>query len=668
MINMNTRALICLVALSLYFSAPQPADGVTNEWTKPTSAYWEEPYWSLGVLPSVDQETVAFRNPGWKALAIGTNTTANYSNSLSLNYLIVDAPSNSVNQLLLNYAGLDVPLFVNSDFVLGTNGSLASLFSALRGGSFYMSGPATFSDYSQVTFGSIRVGVDAAATLSLNNSSLSAGLLVVGQNTGANVTQIGGSSQTTNLQMNTGTTYNLTNGSLFATTVDVHSQIMNSGLAQFTEAGGHVEVGDMRLGVRMSMVTDGRGEFILTDGSFQSTNLIIANGTVRQTGGTNKTQNIALPWLDWSFGEYFLFGGILISSNLSAGVSWGPGSQPGRGNFIQSGGIHTNSSMTLLGDTRHRAVTVYGSYSLSTGLLVCGTATVLGGNFSQSGGTNYTREILLDGAGSFVLSGGELVSSNTTMETFDCAESVFIQNNGNHRVQNRLKLDEFVRYELRDGTLTCTNIDIGPGATFRLLGGSISNAGTFILRSGALRVGGLTQQLGRLQVLGLPASPCIFPQPILPTLDVRFGGATTPTVLRFLDSRNIPWSGSNLLIVNWSATTNGPGPHHIFIGTNSQGLTTSQLAQITFVNPIGFGSGNFPARILSTGEIIPAALPPLAFTSNPDALILSWTGDYQLLSATNVTGPYDPIPGATNPFSNSFVGPQRFFRLGLSTP
>ena len=665
---MNTPRLICLVALSLYFNAPHPAEGATNEWTKPTSGYWEEASWSLGVLPSFEQDPVAFRNPGFKALGIGANTTANYSNSLHLNYLTVDAPSNSANQLLLNYAGLNVPLFVNSDFVLGTNGSVVSYFSALRGGSFYVSGPATFSENSQVTFGSIHVGVDAAATLGLNNSSLSAGLFVVGQNTGGTVTQTGGSSQITNLQMNAGSAYNLTNGTLFATTADLQSQIVASGLAQFTEAGGDVEVGDMRLGARQNIVTDGRGEFLLTGGSFQSTNLNFLNGTFRQSGGTNKTQNIAMPWLDWSFGEYFLSGGILISSNLSAGLSWGPGSQPGRGNFFQSGGIHTNSSMTLLGDTRHQSVTVYGSYSLSTGLLVCGTATILGGNFSQSGGTNHTREILLDGAGSFVLSGGELVSSNTTLDTFSCVESVFIQNNGNHRVQNRLKLDNFVRYELRDGTLTATNMDVGPGAQFVLLGGSVSNAGIFTIRSGAFRLGGVTQQLGQLQVLGVPVVNCTFSQPTVPTLDVRYGGATASTVLHFRDSRDVPWSGTNLSILHWSASTNGAGPHHVFVGTNSQGLTASQVSQLTFANPVGWPAGNYPARILSTGEIIPAVLPPLASTRNPDALILSWTGDYQLLSATNVTGPYVPIPGATNPFTNAFFGPQRFFRLGLIAP
>src|SRR5258706_4826154 len=101
-----------LVVLSLFGAVRAVAQtGPTNQWTKPTSGYWEESYWSLGGLP-LAQDTVAFRNPNWKALAIGANTTANYPGSLSVNNLLIQAPTYSFNQLLLNWAGLAVPLAV----------------------------------------------------------------------------------------------------------------------------------------------------------------------------------------------------------------------------------------------------------------------------------------------------------------------------------------------------------------------------------------------------------------------------------------------------------------------------------------------------------------------------------------------------------------------------
>jgi hypothetical protein len=73
-----------------------------NAWTKPTSGYWEEANWSSGHLPSTNDAMVVFNNPGWKALAIGQNTTANFSNSLTVSNFVVEAPTNSFNQLLLN--------------------------------------------------------------------------------------------------------------------------------------------------------------------------------------------------------------------------------------------------------------------------------------------------------------------------------------------------------------------------------------------------------------------------------------------------------------------------------------------------------------------------------------------------------------------------------------
>src|SRR5687767_14295937 len=65
--------------------------GGTNLWTKPVSGYWEEPFWSLGVLPDATQ-SVVFTNVGWKALAIGTNTAQNFPDSMSVQSLRVSAP------------------------------------------------------------------------------------------------------------------------------------------------------------------------------------------------------------------------------------------------------------------------------------------------------------------------------------------------------------------------------------------------------------------------------------------------------------------------------------------------------------------------------------------------------------------------------------------------
>jgi len=130
-------------------------EGAINEWTKPTSGYWEESFWSMG-LPSITNEAVAFQNEDFKALAIGANTTANHTNSLSIRNLQVYSPA---NLLLLNYAGLAVPLNVSSNFILGPGSSLLSYYSALNAGQFEVSGIATFAEQSVGTFGTIVLGV-----------------------------------------------------------------------------------------------------------------------------------------------------------------------------------------------------------------------------------------------------------------------------------------------------------------------------------------------------------------------------------------------------------------------------------------------------------------------------------------------------------------------------
>src|SRR5258705_7015118 len=101
----------------------------TNYWTKPTSGNWEESFWSLGQLPNHDQAGITFNNPGWKALAIGANTTANFPGSLSIRNLLIESPVDSANQLLLNFAGVSVPLHIDADLrVVGANSSLASYY------------------------------------------------------------------------------------------------------------------------------------------------------------------------------------------------------------------------------------------------------------------------------------------------------------------------------------------------------------------------------------------------------------------------------------------------------------------------------------------------------------------------------------------------------------
>src|SRR6185503_2162223 len=104
--------------------------GGTNSWTKPTSGNWEEQdFWSLGVLPDANQ-SIVFNNPGWKALAIGSQTAQNFPQSMTLHSLHVDSPVDSYNTLLINWAGFERPL--QTTFLsVGSNSAVVVQGSAL---------------------------------------------------------------------------------------------------------------------------------------------------------------------------------------------------------------------------------------------------------------------------------------------------------------------------------------------------------------------------------------------------------------------------------------------------------------------------------------------------------------------------------------------------------
>jgi len=59
--------------------------------------------------------------------------------------------------------------------------------------------------------------------------------------------------------------------------------------------------------------------------------------------------------------------------------------------------------------------------------------------------------------------------------------------------------------------------------------------------------------------------------------------------------------------------------------------------------------------------LVPPLLGNYSLTSG--SLGITWTGTGQLQRATNATGPFITIPGATSPYSESATNKQVFFRL-----
>ncbi len=93
---------------------------------------------------------------------------------------------------------------------------------------------------------------------------------------------------------------------------------------------------------------------------------------------------------------------------------------------------------------------------------------------------------------------------------------------------------------------------------------------------------------------------------------------------------------------------------------------TSQVGSIGLREDSGIGVNYIDNLVISTSfaDVVPAIVRPALTTEvdNLGNLIVSWNnGFFALQSATDVSGPYADIPGATSPYTNTISG-QLFFR------
>jgi hypothetical protein len=663
------------------FVGPMP---ITNEWTKASSGNWEEMYWSLGVLPAADQQTVAIGNSGWKAVAIGANTTANCARSLTVNDLIIDAPTNSANQLLLNWAGLNVPLLVRSNLLVGTNGSIECHHSVILTGKTDLYGPVTFSDSSIANLN--QLAIHSGASLNFNDTyawcsngisidsrgrlSTIASVLLVdsGQVTIRDSTfeQVGGLVRATNggIELfNSGA--GMTNGVLEASSVG----IMQYG--KFYQLGGVARIGSLWL-VPYFMSGLPGGTYTLADGELSVTgNVYLANSGFTQLGGTNQCGSLSLsancPHIgDCGSSGYGLINGLLAAADVSVP----------RGSFYQEGGMCdvTNGMWISGAEVGPYGQIHYSTFTLTNGLLRARTFRLDHySGFKQTGGNiaiaeEFKANDLRNYFSSFdnysmELQGGTL--SCSVMSVTNNAD--ILLSGGAMTVSNTLTFAGIRRWAgingyvdtawiFSGGTLNASNIE-AYGA-WRIFGSSsvrrISNPGYFKLG-------------GKIELNNTPINEYLGRLILADNSMINLSGCSN--ILRFGPSSGESWiSGAILKVKNWAGLPAGGGTEQLSFGTNQSGLTTSQLGQIAFVDPAGWPSGSYPAQLLATGELVPAVLPPLAFSNTANALVLSWPVGYELLTATNVSGPYEAIPGAASPHTNKFTDPQCYFRLRLPAP
>ena len=190
-----------------------------------------------------------------------------------------------------------------------------------------------------------------------------------------------------------------------------------------------------------------------------------------------------------------------------------------------------------------------------------------------------------------------------------------------------------------NGAIPVAGVTVKSGGTLQSgAANQINDGAPMTLAGGTWLTGGYGEQLGTLK---LTASSTI-----------NLGGSG---VVKFAASSGVAWTGSTELnIASWNGWAGGGGPSQLFAGANSSGLTASQLSQIQFVNPLGL-SGNFAAKTLSSGEIVPVFSPP-SFGGQPQPQVAVAGANVTFTATVNGTSPLGyqwtfnrgGIAGATN--------------------
>jgi hypothetical protein len=384
-----------------------------NSWTKPTSGAWEEPVWSLGILPNSSQ-TIEITNAGFKAVAINPATATGFPGSLTINHLDIFAPANSSNTLLMNFFGTNPPLRVINGINVGTNGRILNLFAGLllvNAGHLAITNGSVAQDGGFVIVGD---EIDVSGSYNLTNGLVQTpNLLVGGGDNPGRFTQVGGTNSTVDLVLRAGSAparYDLSGGVLNAGSEEIFSSL--TAMATFNQTGGRNTVTNV-LRIEGAAIATGTGPSIalyaLNDGGQLSAGTLLlgpyssfaqSNGTTTVSGAVQF--NALSPFFRTTS---FLAGGTLAAADVSfAGAG---------GNLTQTGGTLTVSNLFSFGGFTFSPPLGFALYDFAGGRLTATNIEILG-NFSIGSAGGQMRRIT--NPGFFRLGAGGTVTTATIDE------------------------------------------------------------------------------------------------------------------------------------------------------------------------------------------------------------------------------------------------------------
>jgi hypothetical protein len=572
--NLFPRGISCFL-VTVVISLAARCGAQDNVWTSTASGNWQDASWSLGTLPN-SNHTVWITNYGWKAVQIGAVTAQNFPLSLTVDAINILSPTNSFNTLSLNYAGSSAPLTVKT-LTIASNSAMSMVSSALQiNGSGMMVGGRFDQNDSVVAGNQINVGYIGSGVYNFNSGYFTVSQLWLGRDPGV-FNQNGGTNGFGITHLDGGE-YVLSNGYYGATIY------FNGG--QFLQQGG----------VLNSDLTLFQGSYVLAGGVHQGATTVPSsdaftdgNAWMLQTGGTNYG---TLTIGSYGYGGYTMSNGVSYAGTIFLGH--GGSYRQSDGIQIVPGGIsiyeqqvnyegYEGASFTLDGgQVSAGGIYSMGYYTQTGGTnLISGNVTIQGfedTTFSVSGGLLAANDLNVDPAyvGGVSISGGMVIITNTLS------------------VRGVSSLPFWRGVSCDGGQLVVSNILLTPDAIFSCGNGGIIQSGTLTMANANLYSATNSVQLGTL-ALGSGTNS---------TLNL----VSPASIMNFADSSSLAWADDSMLTVaGWSGSPYGGGRQQIIFGKNSSALTSAQLAHVQFQNPAGLATGIYPARLLASGEIVPAS-------------------------------------------------------------
>lgn len=347
-----------------------------------------------------------------------------------------------------------------------------------------------------------------------------------------------------------------------------------------------------------------------------STNIVAGTMTVTNTTGTVifRSNSITASSLKKTEAGHLTFSNSLAlygTTNNTNGVFLNTGS----GNIAMVGAF-TQGELRQAGTgtiTLSASNSYAGGTTISNGVVVAGTNGAIGSGFLTVSGGTFSSGSYTQSVGAVTLDSGAITGSGTITGTSYSVLSGSI---------SATLAGSAALTKSSAGTVTLSGSNSYTGATV-ISGGSLvlgNTGGPAISQSSGITVTNSSQLvLGASNQIG-DSVPLILGGGTLLTGDsttgyaddlgtltlsanstIDLGSSTTTRNLVFDASNAISWtSGQTLTIANWQGTTNGGTYGRIYFGSDSNGLTSSQLAQISF----DISGTLYGAKILSTGELV----------------------------------------------------------------